>query len=330
MNGEIDKRNKRLHELSSKLCLSGIGSMTERELFELVEMYAFGVQCPSARESMMRKYKSYAELIRSDGRGDGSLVQGFIRLVQESALVLARGSDPAHGAGGGKKGGAAANAARFLQDERQMRLREICRSLAGRFYDSTVESFRATYLDSAGRWLMCEEIAEGTVGEVRVDTRRVFRRALELGASGLLLSHNHPSGDLMPSAADMRFTDRIRVACESVGIELADHVIVSDGRYRSVIRGDGFSGSMSFAFDGADGDVSEVSDGFAYGKSDGSEQLGHTGVYRSGEEDGGAVRPARSRARTAAPTVSGGSEDDTEQLSLLLDVKDETISPPEE
>lgn len=230
MNGEIDKRNKRLHELSAKLCLSGIGSMTERELFELVEMYAFGVQCPSARESMMRKYKSYAELIRSDGRGDGSLVQGFIRLVQESALVLARGSDPAHGAGGGKKGGAAANAARFLQDERQMRLREICRSLAGRFYDSTVESFRATYLDSAGRWLMCEEIAEGTVGEVRVDTRRVFRRALELGASGLLLSHNHPSGDLMPSAADMRFTDRIRVACESVGIELADHVIVSDGR----------------------------------------------------------------------------------------------------
>lgn len=98
MNGEIDKRNKRLHELSAKLCLSGIGSMTERELFELVEMYAFGVQCPSARESMMRKYKSYAELIRSDGRGDGSLVQGFIRLVQESALVLARGSDPAHGA----------------------------------------------------------------------------------------------------------------------------------------------------------------------------------------------------------------------------------------
>ena len=63
--------------------------------------------------------KSYAELIRSDGRGDGSLVQGFIRLVQESALVLARGSDPAHGAGGGKKGGAAANAARFLQDERR-------------------------------------------------------------------------------------------------------------------------------------------------------------------------------------------------------------------
>lgn len=56
MNGEIDKRNKRLHELSAKLCLSGIGSMTERELFELVEMYAFGVQCPSARESMMRKY----------------------------------------------------------------------------------------------------------------------------------------------------------------------------------------------------------------------------------------------------------------------------------
>lgn len=94
MNGEIDKRNKRLHELSAKLCLSGIGSMTERELFELVEMYAFGVQCPSARESMMRKYKSYAELIRSDGRGDGSLVQGFIRLVQESALVLARGSNP--------------------------------------------------------------------------------------------------------------------------------------------------------------------------------------------------------------------------------------------
>lgn len=330
MSDEVDRRNKRLHELNVKLCSGGIGSMTERELFELVELYAFGAQCPGARESMMRKYKSYGSLIRSDGRGDGSLVQGFIRLVQESALVLARGTDTAYSDGRGKRGegGAAANAARFLRDEREQRLREICRSLAGRFYDSTVESFRVTYLDGAGRWLMCEEIAEGSVGEVRVDTKRVFRRAFELGAAGLLLSHNHPSGDLMPSAADMRFTDRMRVACESVGIRLADHIIVSEGRYRSVIRGDSFSGSMSSSFDGADDDVTEVSDSFAYVSGEDAEQLGHTGVYRGGAGSAGASRD-RAAARAAAvgdSTAQGGSE----QLSLLLEVREEPIGPPKD
>lgn len=306
-----NKRDRRLHELNQKLCDGGISSMTERELFELVELYAFGVECPGARESMMKKYRSYGRLIRSDGRGDGSLVQGLIRLVRESALILAGDcGERTCGSGVGKNGagGASANAARFLLDDKDERLRDICRALASRFYDSAVECFRVTYLDGSGRWLMCEDMAEGSVGEVRVDTKKIFRRAFELGASGILLSHNHPNGDLTPSAADMRFTDRMKVACESVGMTLADHIIVSDGRYRSVIRGDSFSGGMNALYDGTDNDIHEISDSFSYGAGTGTEELGHTGVYRK----------------------SLPSDSETVPLSILFDVREEPIDPPED
>ncbi|HKK36857.1 MAG TPA: JAB domain-containing protein, partial [Paracoccaceae bacterium] len=73
----------------------------------------------------------------------------------------------------------------------------------------------------------------GTVDHVPVYPREVVKRALELGASALVLVHNHPSGDPQPSRADVDMTRRIEAACRAVGLALHDHVVIGKGEVAS-------------------------------------------------------------------------------------------------
>ncbi len=69
-------------------------------------------------------------------------------------------------------------------------------------------------------------MAKGTVDHVPVYPREVVKRALELNASSLILVHNHPSGDPTPSNSDIIMTERIKDACDTLGIFIHDHVII--------------------------------------------------------------------------------------------------------
>ncbi len=57
--------------------------------------------------------------------------------------------------------------------------------------------------------------------------REVIKRALVIGSTSIVISHNHPSGDLQPSSSDIMLTRQLAEACHSIGIELVDHVIVT-------------------------------------------------------------------------------------------------------
>jgi DNA repair protein RadC len=88
------------------------------------------------------------------------------------------------------------------------------------------EQFRILFLDRKNVLIADEEQAKGTVDHVPVYPREVVKRALELGASAIILVHNHPSGDPTPSEADLTMTLRIRDACEALEITLHDHLII--------------------------------------------------------------------------------------------------------
>ncbi len=88
------------------------------------------------------------------------------------------------------------------------------------------EQFRVLYLDRKNVLIADEEQAEGTVDHVPVYPREVAKRALELNASALILVHNHPSGDPTPSTADINMTRQVVAACEALGLELHDHLII--------------------------------------------------------------------------------------------------------
>ncbi|WP_442771518.1 RadC family protein [Paenirhodobacter enshiensis] len=101
------------------------------------------------------------------------------------------------------------------------------------------EQFRALYLDRKNVLIADEEQARGTVDHVPVYPREVMKRGLELGASALILVHNHPSGDPTPSQADIAVTEQIRQAGAVLGIVLHDHLIVGKSREIS-FRSEGY------------------------------------------------------------------------------------------
>lgn len=75
------------------------------------------------------------------------------------------------------------------------------------------------------------EISHGTVNSSLVRPREILIRALAIGATSIALVHNHPSGDVQPSKSDVDVTKRVRKACEIVGVQLCDHVIIGDTRF---------------------------------------------------------------------------------------------------
>ena len=92
-----------------------------------------------------------------------------------------------------------------------------------------VEAFRVLFLDRKNRLIRDEEIGRGSVDHVPVYPREVARRALELGASAVILAHNHPSGDPTPSQADIDMTQQVRAIMDALGITLHDSVICGGG-----------------------------------------------------------------------------------------------------
>ena len=90
----------------------------------------------------------------------------------------------------------------------------------------TVERVRVLYLDSHNKLILDYLVGDGTVDEATIHPREVIRRGLDVGASALILVHNHPSGNPEPSRADIQITHRIVEAGRLMGIEVHDHVIV--------------------------------------------------------------------------------------------------------
>ena len=90
----------------------------------------------------------------------------------------------------------------------------------------TVERVRVLYLDAKNRLIRDEHVADGSIDEAAIHPREVIRRALDIGATALIIVHNHPSGNPEPSRADIQITNRIAEAGRLLGIEVHDHVII--------------------------------------------------------------------------------------------------------
>ncbi|MEW4447729.1 DNA repair protein RadC [Qipengyuania sp. JC766] len=90
----------------------------------------------------------------------------------------------------------------------------------------TVERVRVLYLDTQNRLIQDHHVGDGSIDEAAIHPREVIRRGLDLGATALILVHNHPSGNPEPSRADIQITNRIAEAGRLLGITVHDHVIV--------------------------------------------------------------------------------------------------------
>lgn len=91
-------------------------------------------------------------------------------------------------------------------------------------------------LDAKCKVLNCQIVGEGSVNSAAVPVRRVVEMALASNASAVVLAHNHPSGIALPSNEDILTTRRIAAALDAVEITLADHIVVADGDYVSMLQ----------------------------------------------------------------------------------------------
>jgi DNA repair protein RadC len=96
------------------------------------------------------------------------------------------------------------------------------------------EQFRLLFLDRKNALIADEIQARGTVDHTPVYVREVVKRTLELGATALILVHNHPSGDPTPSRADIEMTRDIAKAAAPLGVTIHDHIIIGRGEPASL------------------------------------------------------------------------------------------------
>lgn len=114
--------------------------------------------------------------------------------------------------------------------------------LAPFFFGTRNETVYLLSLDAKGKVLSCDFLAEGSLDQVELDSRRVVETAIERRATSVILAHNHISGIATPSAADISLTEALRPLLRSMHIHLLDHLVVADGDYVSMAE----SGLVNF------------------------------------------------------------------------------------
>lgn len=158
-----------------------------------------------------------AALAQQDGLGEAAIVG--LKVVQQAAIrLLRREVEGAH----------------VLSSWQAVV--DYCHAAMGR---EKVEQFRLLFLDHRNRLIADEVQQRGTVNHTPLYPREVVKRALELGASALIMVHNHPSGDPTPSKADIDMTRLVKEALEKIDIRLHDHLIIARHDFRS-LKTDGY------------------------------------------------------------------------------------------
>jgi len=102
----------------------------------------------------------------------------------------------------------------------------VLRHFKTRIAGLEVEKFWTLCLNRKNRLLRRVEITSGTASSSLVHPREVFREAIRLSASAVIVAHNHPSGDPAPSRADIQVTRQLREAARVLGIDLLDHIVL--------------------------------------------------------------------------------------------------------
>jgi DNA repair protein RadC len=99
--------------------------------------------------------------------------------------------------------------------------------------DLNYENFCILLLNRANKVLRAVKISDGGITGTVVDPRKVFKIALDNNATSIILGHNHPSGQLAPSDADIKLTRKLKEAGDMLDLPVLDHLIIGDGNYYS-------------------------------------------------------------------------------------------------
>ncbi len=200
--------------LRSKALTFGPDTLQDYELLELLLTFAIPRRDvkPLAKE-MIQKFGSFADVMEASAeelkhiKGIKDNTAALIVAVRGSAVRLAKNR---------------ISSAPIIKDWDS--LIKYCKIDMGQ---KKTECLRIIFLDSRSRLIKDEIVQKGSVSQTPVYPREIARRALELGASSIVMVHNHPAGDLRPSKNDIVMTKAVLNTLETLDIGLIDHLIIS-------------------------------------------------------------------------------------------------------
>ena len=129
-----------------------------------------------------------------------------------------------------------------MADTRILTTTEACgKYMMPYFHALQNETVYLLCLDAKCKVLACKKVGEGSVNSASISIRRIVETALNANAVSVVLAHNHPSGLALPSAEDVQTTLRLARALHAVEITLADHLVVADGDFVSMVQSGKFN-----------------------------------------------------------------------------------------
>ncbi len=111
--------------------------------------------------------------------------------------------------------------------------KDVCRLMQPIIGDLQYEEFWVLFLNNSNKVLEKYQASKGGLTATLVDVRLLYKRALEVSTVGMIVCHNHPSGKLKPSSADIKITQKLKTAGQTLDINLLDHLIITDKKYFS-------------------------------------------------------------------------------------------------
>ncbi|HKX36658.1 MAG TPA: DNA repair protein RadC [Rhizorhapis sp.] len=206
--------------LRARFLNGGAGAMPDYELLELTLFAAIPRRdTKPLAKTLLKRFGSFAEVIAAPRErlleipGVGESVANHLKIVEAAAQRLAKTK---------VLGRPALSSWAALLD--------YCTAAMAR---SEKEEFRVLFLDRKNHLIADEVQNRGTIDHTPVYPREIVKRALELGASAIILVHNHPSGDPAPSKADIAMTREVVSAAKALSIALHDHLVIGRGGHAS-------------------------------------------------------------------------------------------------
>ena len=206
--------------LRARFLKSGADTLPDYELLELTLFAALPRRdTKPLAKALLARFGSFAEVIAAprarllEIQGVGEGVANHLKIVEAAAQRLAKTR---------VIGRAALSSWSALLD--------YCTAAMAR---SQNEEFRVLFLDRKNVLIADEVQNRGTVDHTPVYPREIVKRALELGASSIILVHNHPSGDPTPSKADIAMTREITAAARALAIAVHDHLVIGRSGHAS-------------------------------------------------------------------------------------------------
>lgn len=219
-NDRTDYNREHRRRLRRKFATSGMEALHEYEVLELLLTYVIQRQDVKPRaKDLLERFVSLKGVFDAEPddlkaiKGIGGESALFFKLLKDTASLYLK-----------------AKAKEKKQVTCTTELLDFCRTVMGGKKD---EEFCVIYMDVQNQIIEFETVQKGVVNQAVVYPRQVLESALKKKASAIILAHNHPSGRVRPSDADIRLTKTIQEAAKMLDILVHDHIIIGESRFFS-------------------------------------------------------------------------------------------------